>query len=476
LTENWHWFVVIGLALVVFSTSLSIAWRRLFWFDEIYSVTYAKMADFGTIWRAVSAAADQTPIGYYLLAWAAYSASGNWDLGIRIVSVIAMTATIIVVFDCARRLTDGLHGLIAPCVLLASGGVAFAYEARSYSMMMLLSAMALWIWLNTKEQAKVSAVLFGAVLFLAQSMHFYGLLILLPFAVWEIYRHKLRCLPPPKLMAGGIGILCAFALSSPQILALWRTPREGELWAPASIAGIGIVFLALFPHGPFLLAGATAITWLGMGRREDKKPAPPMGSGEKLSWLFVLIPVGGYLFAKAVTGFYFYRYFVTLLPGIAVASACLLTRYCSAKLQCGGVLVMFGVFGIASQIVAATDLSSAYVGNDQADTRTGLALEERILADGKRFVTSPVPNVILEIRYHSKHPEHYVEMRRHSWDDRITTYDASFVYWSMKDVRRHAAETAVLFPTSEFLEQLGLAKIKASAAHGDLSVLYLSAE
>ena len=474
LVEKWPWVAVILLAVLTFSINLSIACRRLLWFDEIYTVSFARMPDLATMIRAV--AVDQTPVGFYLFARGAYVLSGHWDVSVRFLSVVSMSLALVVLYDCARRLTDAFTGLIAPCVLLASHGMVFGYEGRPFGMLVLLSAMSLWLWLNTSERSRLAAGLFSAILFLAESMHFYGLLCLLPYILWELSRYKLRRVPPPKLWAGAVGVLFSLAGSWSQILTQWQVPRAGRLWAPPSIPGIAAAYTSFFPNGLYLLAGAALIAILMADGKGAKGSSAPARDCEKLSWLFLLIPVGGYLLANGVTALYFYRYFTTLLPGVAIGSACFVGRLFTNRLQTAGVLLLLVAFGMFEPLLTASDLSRAYIGRDQGVTRAGLAFEKAILADGKHFITSPAVRPILELRYYSTHPQVYVEMKRQSWDDRIAAYDPSFVYWTLEDLRRHAAETAVLFPTPEFIDELARHGIKGNEAHEDPAVLYLSFE
>ena len=79
---------------------------------------------------------------------------GHGEVAVRLPSTLAMVATLLITFDCARRLTDGLHGLIAMAIAawpLAGEG----FEARSYAIYVMFAALALWVWTYTGASEKI---------------------------------------------------------------------------------------------------------------------------------------------------------------------------------------------------------------------------------------------------------------------------------------------------------------------------------
>ena len=113
---------IIALALAAFylATTLHIASHRLFWFDELFSIAIARLPNWRNIWSALSHGADSLPPIYYMLVRLFDELFGPREIGARIPSALAMVAGLLLTFDCARRLTDGLHGLIAFSVLTCS--------------------------------------------------------------------------------------------------------------------------------------------------------------------------------------------------------------------------------------------------------------------------------------------------------------------------------------------------------------------
>src|SRR5208282_5547330 len=153
------WILLAATVLAAFylATSLYVSSHRLLWFDEIFTVHMARLPDWATILTALSHGADSLPPLYYLVVRMFGNLFGHGEVAVRLPSTLAMVATLLITFDCARRLTDGLHGLIA----LALASVPLAgegFEARSYAIYVMFAALALWVWTYTGASERTSAI------------------------------------------------------------------------------------------------------------------------------------------------------------------------------------------------------------------------------------------------------------------------------------------------------------------------------
>ncbi len=106
----------------------------------------------------------------------------------------------------------------------------YGYEARSYAIYFMLSALSLWVWTCTRRDSKPAAVVFGGVLFVGVTMHYYAFLCLAPYAVWEISRWRPGQRPSPKLVTGAIGVVSPMALLLPMISG-FRPLFSSSFWA-----------------------------------------------------------------------------------------------------------------------------------------------------------------------------------------------------------------------------------------------------
>ena len=108
------------LAAFYFATSIYIASHRVFWFDELFTIHIARLPEIKAIWTALGHGADSLPPTYYMVVRLFGDLFGKSEVAARLPSALAMAAGLLLIFDCARRLTDGLHGLIALSVATCS--------------------------------------------------------------------------------------------------------------------------------------------------------------------------------------------------------------------------------------------------------------------------------------------------------------------------------------------------------------------
>ncbi len=262
----WSFVAAGALAAFYLATSIYIASHRLFWFDELFIVRLSQVPSVAILWQALAHAADTMPPGYHLLMRWFGEMFGHSEVAMRLPSALAMIAGLLVTFDCARRLTDGLHGLIALSVLTCSFLPYYGYEARPYAFYFLLSALAFWIWTCTRDDSNWAALAFGGVLALAITMHYYAVLNIVPYALWEALRWRPGKRPSRKLIAGVLGVGIPTVVLLPLSLAFSRQFSMG-FWAHPSFYQLRAAFFELFPDGLFLLV--LAMIWIVVARPRE---------------------------------------------------------------------------------------------------------------------------------------------------------------------------------------------------------------
>ncbi len=389
------WLVVAFLlAIFYLVTSLHIASHRLFWFDEFFTVRIAQLPTWTMIWTALSHAADSLPPFYYMLVRVFQSLFGKSEVATRLPSALAMVAGLLLTFDCARRLTDGLHGLIALSVLTCSFLPYYGYEARSYALYFMFAALALWLWTKTASDLR-SAIFFGVALFLGVTMHYYAVMCLAPYALWELLRWKPWQRPSSKLIAGVVGVVVPAALLSPLILSFSRKFSSG-FWNRPSFAELRAIFPQLFPDALLLLV--LIMVWIVLSSATDEDTAlQPMSAGEAVGWLFLCIPLAGFVLAELGTNAFFSRYFICVLPGVAVAFACLLWRHFARDYRVSlGIFLLLAGWGGAKQMAVARNPQSVEATASANSSASNLCCAPRASATwcSRRRSSSPKPNTI----------------------------------------------------------------------------------
>lgn len=463
---TWSFLAAAALATFYLVTSIYISSHRLLWFDEVVTVHMARLPNLKTLLAALSHGADSLPPLYYMVVGMSDNFLGHGEIAIRLPSTMAMVATLLITFDCARRLTDGPHGLIA--MALASGPLAGeGFEARSYALYVMFAALALWVWTYTRTSQKWSAFWFGTVLFLGVSFHYYAVLLLVPFALWEVSRWKPWQPPPLKLIAGIIGVFVPAALLSHFILSFSRKFSTG-FWSRPSLSELMDIYSHIFVGGLFILA--LGIIWIVLANRNDKGVVlEPMSEGESIGWLFLCIPLAGFLAAELKTNAFAVRYFLGIVPGVAVAVSCCLWRHFrSASLVSLGIFLLLATWGIVKELQTARHRDTV----ESPGTRDALALESPLSADGKRFLVFSDPFMFLEVQYYSKHPEECILLLPADFEQKSISKGTSpdiymhqrvevilsryypLTIWQPSQLREHARETALIKPTPDVLDAI----------------------
>jgi len=469
------------LAGFYLATSIYIAAHRLYWFDELFIVRIAQLPSVATMWQALRHASDTMPPGYHLLMRMLGRGFGYSEVAMRIPSALAMVVGLLLTFDCARRLTDGLHGLIALSLLTCSLLPYYGYEARPYAFYFMFAALAFWIWTCTRDDSNWSAFFFGLALCLAVTMHYYAVLCVVPYAVWEIAGWKPGNHPSRKLIAGLVGVILPAAFLSPLAMAFSRQFSR-NFWAHPSFYSLRAAFLELFPDGLFLLA--LMMIWIALLRSRDQETfVESMLPAESLGWLFLCIPLAGFAVAELKSNAFLIRYFIGALPGIAVAFSCLLWRHFrNAYCISAGIFVLLVAWGMASQWTTVWHPESIDPFGQQTATRQYLQLEGPLFSGGKRFILFDNPMLHLEATHYSQHPEQCILLLPANGledaptarvQENLSQY-SPLRFWKPTDLMTHARETALVDPSPETLEAIRRAGFQVAVRFPrPLEVVYL---
>jgi hypothetical protein len=485
---RWTWIVAVCLASFYFLCTLYIAHARLLWYDEVFSSIISRLSPV-EIWRAVKSGLDLQPPTYHLLLHFFGIVFGSSALSLRLPSALAMFAGSLIVFDCARRLTDGLHGLIAIAVLSSSVLPYYGYEARPYALLFLWSACSLWVWLNTPARSKTAALAFGLTVFGAVTAHYYAVFSLVPYAVSTLVEPR-RNRQLMKLFAGCAGLVAGLVLFAP-VLRGKTGSAHGASFAPPSLRTLSNVYGDSFPHF-LLLFAVPAVIWIAVVslRHSEAVSAEPMADSERLAWFFLLIPCFAYVVARLVTNVLYHRYVISMLPGVAVAFSCLLWRHFRSVAAVSlGILCIWTGRGIISTVSQARHpewIEPLSAGGEAVRLNQLHSGEDQLLRDGRRFLVLQADSVLaIEAVYDSRHPEVYrlfhdptlprgpVGEGLFNLNQRLGKY-LPLSYWNLSDLREHASEAVLVDPPDDVLEALHEAGFNYQTHFaGALKIVYL---
>jgi hypothetical protein len=478
--------VAASLAAFYFASSIYIASHRLFWFDEFFTVRISQLPTWTMIWTALSHAADSLPPFYYMLVRAFGTLFGGSEVIARMPSALAMVAGLLLTFDCARRLSDGLHGLIALSVLTCSFLPYYGYEARSYAIYFMFAALGLWVWTRTASDMR-APIFFGIALLLGVTMHYYAVMCLVPYALWEILRWKPRQRPSAKLIAGAVGVAVPAALLSPLIFSFSRKFSSG-FWNRPSMAELRAIFPQLFPDALLLLV--LIAVWIVLsGTDEQDEVVKPMNAGESIGWLFLCIPLAGFVLAELGTNAFYSRYFICVLPGVAVAFSCLLWRRFGKNYRVPlGIFLLLATWGVWKQMAVVQHPETV----EATGIREFLRLESSLRGEGKRYMVFSPPLVFSEAQYYSSHPDDCILLLPPDFQQQADALQSSpdpylhqrlllnlsqfypLQFWRLYNLKAYAQEVALIEPSQDVLDALQRSGLQVHVrSSAPLKVVYL---
>jgi hypothetical protein len=349
-----HRLVLIAIYSVSFLGAVAvIAARRFFWYDEAFTLFIASLPTAGAIWTALARAAENQPPLNFWLVHEALKAPIQAELAARLPAILSFWLMTLCLYRIVARETDALYGLIAMLVPLAAPTVYFAYEARPYAPLLLLTAASVMFWQMARagDHRPWSVILFGLALTGAVYLHYYGLLIYMPFAAAELVRGlRSREWDRPIWLA----ILLAGAAILPLVPGVMAAGSFTSMFNDPSLASVQQLYARLFglPGVLFLLVALVS----RLVRPREAAASPSARSvlagpeGVALLIAFCALPVVGFLLARLATNAWADRYFLFTVVAFSIAFALLVFDQSRTRpwvaVSCLSVLAATGVLEV----------------------------------------------------------------------------------------------------------------------------------
>ena len=302
--------------------------QQSFWLDE--ATTWGIVSHgLGHVLSAVPRT-ESTPPLYYVLAWLWAQLFGTGEVGLRSLSAVFGTAAIPVMWALGRRLASVRVGLAA-ALLTAVNPLLFWYsqEARTYSLLVLLSALSLLAFMRAVARPSPGRLLtWGVVCALALLSHYFAAFVIVGEAAWLLVSlHRRGALTAPRaaialapvvVVAGALVPLVARqndGRASFISTASGSLPyRAGQL-VKQDILGDGQPLKALLLAIGLALVAAAIALLLTRGEGRERSGAP----------MAATIGVGGavlaFIVAAIVTDYFDTRNLLATWPALALVVA-----------------------------------------------------------------------------------------------------------------------------------------------------------
>lgn len=202
--------IALGAALAL-AVALRFSTLRLqsYWFDEADTALLVK-GSFGHMLHLLPDTEASPPL-YYVIAWLWARLFGTGEVALRALSALCGSGVVAVIYLIGRRIAGVAAGLSA--ALLAAVApflVWFSQEARDYSLMTLLVALALLAFVRLQQEQEPNGRVLAAWTVwsgLALATHYFAALFLAPMAVWLVVTQRRQ----RRAIAASLGALAVVA-------------------------------------------------------------------------------------------------------------------------------------------------------------------------------------------------------------------------------------------------------------------------
>ena len=203
-----------------------------FWFDEANTAQLVQFSPgkmLGLIPRT-----ESTPPLYYCVVWVWARVFGHGEAGLRSLSALCGVLVVPVAYLVGARLLGRRAGLIAAALTACSPLLIwYSQEARSYSMLVLLTGLSLLAFVTARDTPAPGALaLWVLSCALALATHYFAAVAVGPQAAWLLAEHRER---RPVRVAVGVVALCGLSLIP---LAVSQNGTGHDSWIASAPLGL----------------------------------------------------------------------------------------------------------------------------------------------------------------------------------------------------------------------------------------------
>jgi mannosyltransferase len=180
---------VVVLAAVLRFSTLGL---QSYWIDEGYTVGLVRL-DFVSMLRTIPKT-ESTPPLYYIVAWVWARLFGTSEAGLRSLSALVGTATVLVAYLLGKEFVSRRAGLVAAALAAVNPLLVwYSQEARAYPLLILFGGLSLLFFGRTlRRPSRGVATAWAVCSVLALATHYFAFFLVTPEAVWLLQAQRRR--------------------------------------------------------------------------------------------------------------------------------------------------------------------------------------------------------------------------------------------------------------------------------------------
>jgi 4-amino-4-deoxy-L-arabinose transferase-like glycosyltransferase len=189
-------WIVAGLTLAAAALRFATLGVQAYHHDEIVTASRVLRGSFRHAMEAVGFSESAPPL-YYTLAWLWTQLTGTGEFGLRSLSALAGVATVPVAYLLGAELRGRRAGVVAAALVAVNPMLLwYSQEARSYALLVLLTALAALYFVRalpgTSGSGRRDLTLWGVFSALALATHYFAIFPIALEAAWLLRRHGRR--------------------------------------------------------------------------------------------------------------------------------------------------------------------------------------------------------------------------------------------------------------------------------------------
>jgi hypothetical protein len=189
--ERRKYLFLILFSIVYFLATGYRASRKLFWFDELFTIYLSRLPDMSSVWSALTHHIDLNPPLFYFLTRSAEGLFGEGQVATRLPEILSFWIFCLCLFRFVSRKSSALCGFIAMLFPLVTTAYYYAYEARPHGIVLGCCGAALICWQAAadREGKRLRWLLgLGAALACGLLNHYYAVMLFVPLALGQLVR------------------------------------------------------------------------------------------------------------------------------------------------------------------------------------------------------------------------------------------------------------------------------------------------
>jgi hypothetical protein len=383
----WRWAIAFTVVFLVASIARDL--RTTLWFDELFTLHLAKLANV----REIISFNDASPPLYPIIVHWLLPIVGNEALAVRLPSTLGYCAMLLCVWAFCRGRLPAAFAFAVP-LLTFERGLFFATDGRPYGLVLGCAGAALLCWQIAADDQRraVTIPLLAVCLALMVALHYYAIFFLVPLFLAEVVRWRISGRPDFGIWAAMVPAVVVLGLH----YALFVAGQDygANFWAQPSLGAI-VPFYERFLFPPLIFGGlafliVTLLTgWSSRGNENTLKTNFALHEWTAIVAL-VLLPPAIVVVSLFTTNAFFERYLLWTVIGFAVLGAAGLSAAVRGRPAAGVMLIIVAIAAMArlevGPLFGPPILPTAEAVRQELDTLVREGSEPIVVANAHAFM------------------------------------------------------------------------------------------